>query len=404
MKTIVYLNGANVGSTGRIVYGISALAQERGWRCFRAYPKSRNLLPPQENDLMISSVPVKFFDTRFAWFTGLNGCSAWFSTLRLLRRLDRIRPDVLHLHNLHDSYINLPMLFRYIKKRRIKVVWTLHDCWSFTGHCPNFDFCGCERWRTGCGNCPQPECYPPLRRDTTAWLWRKKREWFTGVEDLTLVTPSKWLAGLVKESFLKDYPVEVIHNGIDLDTFRPSPSDFRARYGLAEPGETGKRPRYLVLGVSMRCDERKGLDVFVYLAQHLGEDYQVALVGTNAELDRSLPKELLSIHRTHDARELAELYSAADVFVNPTREDNFPTVNIEALACGTPVLTFRTGGSVEIPDASCGAVVDVNDQDALLREVVRVCETRPYSAEACVARAAQFERQTQFAHYLRLYE
>ena len=403
MKTIVFINWANIGSTGRIVYGVSALAESRGWQTYRAFPKSRNFVPPKEHDILISSIPSKFLSRRLAWLTGLNGCTAWLPTLRLLRKLDRIKPEVLHLHNLHDSYINLPLLFRWIKRQEhLKVVWTLHDCWSFTGHCPHFTLCGCEKWKTGCGGCPQPGVYPAIRRDTTAWLWKKKREWFTGVRDLTIVTPSEWLAGLVKQSYLKDYPVEVVHNGIDLQTFRPTPSDFRETHGFSDT-EAGK-PKYLVLGVCMEWSDAKGLVMFEYLAGALGPAYRVVLVGTNEALDARLPDNILSIHRTHDAKELAAIYSAADVFVNPTREDTFPTVNIEALACGTPVLTFAAGGSPEIPDERCGAAVPVDDQEALLREVVRVCETRPYSREACLARAAAFERDAQFAQYLRFYE
>lgn len=407
MKTIVFINWTNVGSTGRIVYGISALAAERGYRTFHAYAKSRNVLPPRENDIIISSVPVKFISTRLAWLTGLNGCTAWFATLRLLKKLDKLHPDILHLHNLHNSYINLPMLFDYIKKHRIKVVWTLHDCWSFTGHCPHFTLCGCERWRTGCGKCPQRNVYPEILPDTTAWLWKKKKEWFTGVENLTIVTPSGWLASLVKESFLQEYPVEVIHNGIDLQTFQPTPSNFRATHGFADPGAPEPvpgKPRYLVLGVSFGWFKAKGLDVFEALSEQLGDDYRIVLVGTDEALDAQLPKRILSIHRTHNQQELAALYTAADVFVNPTREDNFPTVNIEALACGTPVVTFATGGSPECIDESCGAVVPVDDTQGLLRELVRVCETRPFPADACIARAASLERDTQFERYLPLYE
>lgn len=407
MKTIVFINGANVGSTGRIVYALSALAEEKGYRTFRAYPKSRNLLPPRENDIIISSVPVKFLSTRSAFLTGLNGCFAWFSTRRLLKKLNRIRPDVLHFHNLHDSYINLPMLFRYIKKRRIKIVWTLHDCWSFTGHCPYFTLAACERWRSGCGKCPQLRAYPPLLFDTTAWLWKKKREWFTGVKDLTIVTPSEWLAGLVRESFLKEYPVEVVVNGIDLETFRPTASDFRKTHGFRDPdapeGESGK-PKHLILGVSFDWGRRKGLDVFEYLAARLGEDYQIVLVGTNDALDARLPDNIVKIHRTNNAKELAAIYTAADVFVNPTREEVLGMVNLEALACGTPVITFRTGGSPEALDERSGSVVPVDDNEALLREIVRVCETRPFRPEDCIARAASLERDKQFAQYLRFYE
>lgn len=406
MSTLVSINLGNFGSTGRIMKGISRVAEAQGYTAFNAYPKSRSVQPQGDNDLVLCSTLTNRVNQKLAWLTGLNGCLAVFPTLRFLRKLDRIKPDILHFHNLHNSYINLPLLFRYVKKHHIRVVWTLHDCWSFTGHCPYFTLCGCERWKSGCGHCPQLDIYPRLLPDTTAWLWKKKKQWFTGVEDLTLVTPSKWLADLVRASFLKDYPVEVINNGIDLESFQPTPSDFRREHGVAEAGDASVpgRPQYLVLGIAFDWGVRKGLDVFEALAGKLGEKYRIVLVGTDDKLDAKLPKEILSIHRTHDQKELAALYSAADVFVNPTREDNFPTVNIESLACGTPVLTFETGGSVEIPDESCGAVVPVDDVEALAREIVRVCETKPYLPEACTARAACFERDAQFKRYLRLYE
>lgn len=210
----------------------------------------------------------------------------------------------------------------------------------------------------------------------------------------------------MKESFLGEYPVEVIHNGIDLETFQPTPSDFRNTYGFSESGDSSEegKPRYLVLGVSFMWGEQKGLDVFEYLAEHLSDAYRVVLVGTDDALDERLPSKILSIHRTNNAKELAEIYTAADVFVNPTREDNFPTVNIEALACATPVVTFATGGSPECIDESCGIVVPVDDKEGLLREIVRVCETRPYPPQACTARASCLERDAQFAQYLHLYE
>lgn len=404
MKTIVFINGANVGSTGRIVYSVSALAETKGFKTFRAYPKSRNLLPPKENDIIISSVPEKFLSTRTAYLTGLNGCVAWIPTLRLLKKLDRLKPDILHLHNLHDSYINLPMLFSWIKKHDIKVVWTLHDCWSFTGHCPHFLLSKCSRWKTGCGHCPQLGIYPPLRVDTTAWLWKKKKQWFTGVKDLTIVTPSKWLADLVKRSYLKEYPVEVIYNGVDLKTFKPVTSDFRKEHGFTDPSvPSSQGTEYLVLGVSFDWGKRKGLDVFTYLARHLDSKYRIVLVGTNDALDADLPDNILSIHRTHDTKELAAIYSAADVLVNPTREEVLGMVNLEALACGTPVITFDTGGSPETIDPTCGKVVPVDDNETLLKEIVRVCETRPYSPEACIKRAAGFEKDSKFAEYLQFY-
>ena len=225
-----------------------------------------------------------------------------------------------------------------------------------------------------------------------------KKKWFSGVDNMTIVTPSEWLKDLVKQSFLNDYPVKVINNGIDLSVFKPTESDFRSRYGIPE----SKR---IVLGVAFGWGKRKGLDVFVDLAKRLdGENYQIVLVGTDPAVDKHLPDNVISIHRTHDQTELAELYTAADIFVNPTREENYPTVNMEAIACGTPVLTFRTGGSPEIVDESCGSVVECDDIDALEREVIRICTTNAYSKEDCLAHAKSFDKNERFKEYIELYE
>jgi glycosyltransferase involved in cell wall biosynthesis len=228
-------------------------------------------------------------------------------------------------------------------------------------------------------------------------MHNRKKALFSGL-DMTIVTPSQWLADLVKQSFLKDYPVKVIHNGIDLSVFRPTPSNFREKYGIA-------RDKKILLGVAFGWGARKGLDVFIDLAHRLDPDhYQIVLVGTDENTDKQLPENIISIHRTQNQAELAEVYTAADLFVNPTREENYPTVNMEALACGTPVLTFRTGGSPEILDETCGAVVACDDVDAMEREIIRICAEAPYSEAACLKRAEGFDHNQRFEEYIHLYE
>ena len=215
---------------------------------------------------------------------------------------------------------------------------------------------------------------------------------------MTIVTPSQWLAGLVKESYLKDYPVRVINNGIDVDVFKPSDSNFRVQHNIP----TNK---FILLGISFGWGKRKGLDVFVELANRLASNkYQIVLVGTDEKVDKLLPPNIISIHTTQNQKELAEIYTAADLFVNPTREENYPTVNMEALACGTPVLTFKTGGSPEIIDETCGSVVPCDDIDALESEIRRICETNPYSTEDCLKRAESFDMNLRFKEYVKLYE
>ena len=303
---------------------------------------------------------------------------------------------MIHLHNLHGWYINFPLLFKYIKKNNIRVIWTLHDCWTFTGHCPHFDMIGCEKWKTGCYQCPQIGEYPASYADISKWMYKHKKQWFTGVEDMTLVTPSEWLANLTRQSFLKDYPVKVINNGIDLSIFKPTESDFRKKYDLED--------KFILLGVAFGWGKRKGLDVFIELSKRLDERYQIVLVGTDENVDKQLPKNIISIYRTQNQTELAEIYTAADLFVNPTREENFPTVNIESLACGTPIVTFRTGGSPEIIDESCGVVVEKDDIDGMQKEIERIYEKRPFGQEDCVKRAQNFDMNDKFAEYVELYE
>ena len=399
---IAEINMMNSGSTGKIMFGIAEIARKNGDDVWTFSP--RNYQKAKKNECLeikghnyFGSVTENKMHLRISQVTGLHGCFSWFGTKDLLRMLDEIQPDIVHLHNLHNWTINLPMLFRYIKKHNISVVWTLHDCWSFTGKCPYFTAVKCNRWKTGCFDCPQVRQYPQCFVDQTRLMWRLKKRWFSGVKNLTVVTPSQWLAGLVRQSFLKDYPVQVINNGIDLSVFNPTPSDFRKRNKIADD-------KYLLLGVAFGWGVRKGLDVFIDLSKRLGDEYQIVLVGTDSAVDAQLPENIISIHKTQNQKELAEIYSAADLFVNPTREENYPTVNMESIACGTPVLTFRTGGSPEIVDYTCGNVVDCDDIDAMEREIRRIASNCPYTKEQCIAKAKSYDMNLKFEEYVKLYE
>lgn len=384
-----------MGSTGCIVQGVSKICECMDVECLTAYRYVETTR--HKNTIAVSSWLDCHIHNRLSRYTWLQGCFSHLRTHLFLKKIDSYAPSLIHLHNLHGSYINLPLLFRYIKKHNLPVVWTLHDCWSFTGHCPHFDMIGCDKWKTGCHDCPQYREYPRSFVDNSKYMYKLKKKWFTGIENMTIVTPSNWLAELVKESFLKDYPVKVIHNGIDLSIFQPTQSNFREKYAIGD--------KYIVLGVAFGWGKRKGLDVFVDLAQRLdSEKYQIILVGTDDAVDKQLPDNIISIHRTQNQTELAEIYTAADVFANPTREDNYPTVNMESIACGTPVLTFKTGGSPEMLDATCGSVVPKDDIDAMEKEIVRICETKPYSIEACLERAKSFDKDEKFQEYVELYE
>ena len=399
MVRIVQINGGAKGSTGKIMMGIADVARAQGHEVMCASPITTTNRDAGEDCgyYRIGTFNSRRVNVALARITGFNGCFAWLETYKLLKKIDEFKPDIIHLHNLHDSYINLSMLFSYIKKHNVPTVWTLHDCWAFTGQCPHFTIVKCDKWKAGCHNCPQYKEYPASLYDNTKKMWQLKKKWFTGVKNMTIVTPSEWLAGLARESYLKQYPIEVINNGIDLNVFKPTHSNFREQYGI--PGD-----KYIVLGVSFAWGYRKGLDCFVEMAEKLGEQYQIVLVGTDDEIDKNLPHNIISIHRTQNQKELAEVYSAADVFVMPTREENYPTVNMEAIACGTPVVTFDTGGSPEMLDDKTGIVVEANDIEAIKKAIKDICEKkRCNDEEYIVAYSKNFDMKKRFAEYIELY-
>lgn len=389
---IVQINATcGVGSTGKICVGISEMLNSCGIENYILYSSRTNGYSQGIGCSNDRSIRLQALKSRILGNYGFNSRRA---TRRMIAELDRIQPDIVHLHNIHGHDCNLEMLFTYFRKQGTKLVWTFHDCWAFTGYCTYFDMVKCAKWKTHCGSCPQRRTYSWIF-DRSCELFKRKKALFSEV-DLTIVTPSEWLADLVRKSSLKDNPVMVVNNGINLSVFKPTRSCFRVEHNLED--------RKILLGVSFEWEARKGLDVFIELAQRLPKDYQIVLVGTNSKVDKLLPGNIISIHRTQDQRELAEIYSSADLFLNPTREENYPTVNMEALACGTPVLTFCTGGSPEIIDETCGAVVPCDDVDAMEREILRICTNCPYPVEACQKRAELFDKNCRFKEYLDIYE
>lgn len=394
---VLQINSVNYGSTGNIMFGLSELIQDHGDQCLCATGFTRHKNRRRER-IPVGGVLSKSYHMFAARRSGKHGCYSKAATRRLIAKIKSFSPDVIHLHNVHGWYLNIPILFAFLRESKIPVVWTLHDCWAFTGGCAQFRLCDCSRWQWGCGQCPQLGDYPiASAKERTAQMWQLKKELFQKMDNLTLVAPSQWLAELAKASFLREYPMQVIHNGIDLEAFRPVPSTVREKYGC-----TGK---FLVLGVTMDWGPRKGLDVFCTLAQRLDtERFQILLVGTDERIERTLPSSIRTVRRTDTLKELAQLYSAADVYVNATREDTYPTVNMEALACGTPVITFNVGGSTEMLDSSCAVAVEAGNVEQLEKEIIRVCTQKPFSASDCLKKAEEFDRKKRFQEYIELYE
>ena len=391
MKLVQINTTCGSGSTGKICVSVSKVLNSRGIENYVIYSNGHSDYPGAikcaERFPKLQALKSRLFCNY-----GFNSSA---STRKIIAELDRIQPDIVHLHNLHGHNCNLEMLMNYFREKKIKLFWTFHDCWAFTGYCPYYDMVACSQWKeAGCKRCPQKKRYSWFF-DRSEALFEKKKQLLTGL-NLTIITPSQWLADQVKQSFLKDCPVKVINNGINLDIFQPKASNFREKYHISSD-------KTVLLGVAQWV-ARKGADVFIRLAQRLdSEKFQIVMVGTDEQVDKLLPENVISIHRTENQVQLAEIYSAADLLVNPTREENFPTVNLESLACGTPVLTFRTGGSPEMLDETCGMVVERNDEEALYQAILKIAEEKPFSTAACTLRAQQFSEKEKFIEYYKLY-
>ena len=313
----------------------------------------------------IASYPEVCLDVLLTRLDGRAGFHSKRVTHHLLRKLDKIDPDVVHLHILLGYYINIEMLFKWLAAHHCRVLWTLHDCWAFTGHCIHFTKVGCMQWKTRCTQegceCPQRKEYPKTLAGNTSvgWCFEQKKRLFTtlSTERLELITPSQWLADLVAESFLSEYPICVIHNTINIDIFKPTPSDFRRDYGIGN--------RVMVLGVASKWTKQKGFEDFVRLANELDKNkFSIVMVGLSNRQIKSLPTNIIGLSKTNNLNELVAIYSTADIFFNPTREDNFPTVNLEAEACGCDVVTYNTGGCCETINR-VGSTVVLNYESAV---------------------------------------
>lgn len=382
---VVQINTFSYKATGVIMMNIHNDLVERGHDSYVIWGRGRE--PGNSHELSIEDdIGMKFHGV-YTRLTDRTGFASWHATKQLLRQLDEIEPDIIHLHNIHGYYLNIELLFNYIREHKIKVVWTLHDCWAFTGHCAYFDAVGCEKWKTGCHDCVQKGTYPASKlMDNSRNNWERKKQLFTGL-DMTIVTPSEWLAKLVKQSFLKEYPVRVIYNGIDTNVFRPCfNEEVRKKYS-----PDGKP---IVLGVASEWTERKGLPDFIALAKE-NPDIHVVVVGLTPKQIKQLPGYITALQRTNNVQELVELYSVADLFFNPTYEDNLPTTNLEAIACGTPVLTYQTGGSPETVGDN-GWVVDQGNYKVIQQAI---CEKRQTDELP-----AKFFSTEMVETYARLYE
>ncbi len=394
MKVLVVNTVVGTGSTGRICYDIAKELSCYNHDCVVAY--GRGNAPKDIKTYKISkSINVKIH-ALLSRFTDRQGFYSKKDTKRFIEFIEDYKPDVINLHNLHGYYLNIKILLEYLKEKQIKVVYTLHDCWSFTGHCAYFDYKGCVKWQSGCHRCSSKKDYPKswgLSRAHKNYF--EKKELFSGL-NMVIVTPSKWLADLVKKSYLAEYRTVVINNGIELDKFSRKDSDFKKEHGIED--------KKVVVAVANVWDRRKGLEAVERLADVLPSDYKVVAVGLDKkQLKQAEKTKILGLPRTKSVSELAEIYSLAEAFVNPSTEDNFPSANIEALACGTPVITYNTGGCAEIVENGGGIVVAEKTVEKL-KESVLFLEKQPISHDECVKCSKNYDEKQKYKEYVELFE
>lgn len=388
MKVLMINVVCGIRSTGRICTDLATALEAKGHEVKIAY--GRENVPKQFQKYAVrigSDIDVKLHGVKARLLDGA-GFGSRSATVKFIKWVKEYDPDVIHLHNIHGYYINVEVLFDYLKTCGKRVIWTLHDCWAFTGHTAYCDAVQCEKWKTGCYKCPQVNEYPKSIIDKSKLNWLKKEYLFTGIANMTIVTPSNWLAGLVKESFLKCYKVQVVHNGIDTSQFKPLKNDFRKHYGLEN--------KRILLGVATAWDDMKGYTDFLRLSSMLDDSYKVVLVGLNDAQIKTLPNRILGIKRTTSVKELAYIYSAADVFLNLSYCENYPTVNLESRACGTPIVTYNTGGSPESAGTEC-IVVEQGD----LQEVISAINKLPSKIKVDTS---AFDEKVSAEKYIEMYK
>lgn len=391
LRKVVQINSFNAGSTGKIALSINNEAHSCGWETYFFYGRSWKGNKKTKSCEQISYSWENMLHVVLSRFFDCVGRLSYFSTLKLIRKLKKIRPDIVHLHNIHGYYLNYPLLFSFLKRQNIPVVWTLHDCWSITGHCPYFDSIGCEKWKTQCFNCNLKNTYPKsLFWDNSRSNYNKKKSCFTSLSSLTLVPVSDWLKNIVQESFLSNQSVQTIHNGINIEKFSPKPLGTKEKY---------------ILGVASPWSVYKGFDDYIKLRSVLDHSISIVMVGVSKEQVAQLPDGIRGIEHTNNIEEMVELYSNAIAFVNLTYEDNFPTTNIEALACGIPVVTYNTGGSPEAIDDLTGIVVERGNWKSVPLAIYEI-EKKGYEVYStnCRARAVTlFNEKYQYVKYVEIY-
>ena len=394
MKVFLINSDSGYGSTGRITNDLSRAIIENGSEVRIGY--GRDCTEDLPYNIKIGSKLHVYLHVLKTRLFDLQGFGSKKVTKSFLRKVKKFQPDIIHLHNIHGSYINIELLFEFIKENKIPTIWTLHDCWSFTGHCSYYSNVNCYKWETMCYDCVQKKCYPAsILVDNSTNNFKHKKEIFNGVQNLTITTVSQWLKDEVSRSFLSNYIIRVIPNGIDLSQFKPIKSNFRKKHQLSD--------KIILLGVASIWDDRKGLGLFNELAECLEEKYQIVLVGITEKQKRLVSSKIITIPRTNNVKELVKIYTASDMLLNLSKEETFGLVTLEALACGTMVITNRYTANPELVDDTCGLILNELNIWELLEGIQGLVKD-PKDKKACRNKASLYDKKEMYDKYLNLYK
>ncbi len=384
-------------STGRTCRELQEyLNQLPGESCYTAFSEEA----PSEGNIQLGTRFERKLHGFLSRLTGKQGYWSYFGTRKLIRNIEAEKPDVVVLRNLHSNYIHLPALLTYLAKHDIPTLVVLHDCWFYTGKCCHYTRTGCYKWKSGCGNCPR------VKQDNKSWffdrtaeMWADKKRLFEAIPRLEVVGVSEWITQEARQSFLAcAQNISRIYNWIDLGVFRPKGSRRALEQLLPLEG------RKMVLGVASGWSDSKGLNHFLKLAEELGSEYAVVLVGGAPSLQQK-PENVYFVGATSSVDELADYYSAADVFVTLSLEESFGKVSAEALACGTPVVCFDSTANKELVGEGCGQAVEPGDMLAMQAAIVQTCALgKGHFENACRQYAeTNFSKEARIQDYLQVF-
>lgn len=404
MKTLLQINTCNnVFSTGKIASDIGELAIKKGWRSVivssrgDGYAQSSNIAEFVGSKLStyIHALESRIFDNHSLGKTSKK------ASFELIEIIEKYHPDIIHFHIIHGYYLNLPILFEYLSKKDIPVVWTVHSCWEFTGHCSFFDIANCNRWKKGCFDCPQLNEYPrSWFVDRSNKNYEEKKQLFTSLKNVTLVPVSKWLGGLLHQSFLSKYPIKPIYNGIDVSRYKQSADSLIVKSKWVKSGD------FLAIAIASTWEKRKNLKDYIALSKMLPKDMKILLIGLSKKQIESLPDTMIGIERTTNQKELIDLYSAADVVLNLSLEETFGLTTVEGFACGTPSIVYNCTASPELISPSTGFVVDQGDLKSVMNHMKTIQKVgKEVYSSSCRNRAeVYFNKDKNFMQYIDLYK